>query len=215
MTQQNVTGTLVSILANQLQPDGSMRKVALQGPVSLHANGLRAENGISENYPDTDCALMQYAREHYDFWRGHYPAKADRFATPGIFGENLSSIGLTEQNVCPGDIFALGTAHIQVSWGREACQTMATRLEDDDAPEIMHREARNGWFYRVLQPGEIQRNDRFTLLDRVYAGWPLSRVQACLFGINPDRADLETLNTFTLLAASWREQIEAKLRAYR
>lgn len=91
---------------------------------------------------------------------------------------------------------------------------MAARLEDDDAPEIMHREARNGWFYRVLQPGEIQRNDRFILLDRVYADWPLSRVQACLFGINPDRAALETLNTFTLLAASWREQIAAKLRAY-
>ena len=117
MNQRNVTGTLAAILGNQQQPDGTQRKVMLDGPVFLHANGLRAENGIEEHYPDTDCALMQYAQEHYAFWRQRYPMLAARLATPGIFGENLSSLGLTEENVCPGDVFALGTVQIQVSWG--------------------------------------------------------------------------------------------------
>lgn len=211
MNQRNVTGTLAAILGNQQQPDGTQRKVMLDGPVFLHANGLRAENGIEEHYPDSDCALMQYAQEHYAFWRQRYPMLAARLATPGIFGENLSSLGLTEENVCPGDVFALGTVQIQVSWGREACKTMAARLEDTAAPEIMHQQSRNGWFYRVLQPGETQQGDRFVLIDRVYSDWPLSRVQASVFAATPDLAELETLSTFSLLALPWRDKIATSL----
>lgn len=66
--------TLQTLLGNQLQADGSQRKVVLTGRVYLTPHGLQAENGISENFKDPDCALMHYALEHYVFWRTHYSA---------------------------------------------------------------------------------------------------------------------------------------------
>lgn len=202
---------LHSILGNQRQADGSQRKVALSGSVYLKAHGLEAENGIQEHFADPDCALMHYAREHYDFWRERYPALAGQSLTTGMFGENFSTYGMTEANVCPGDVFRIGTAEIQLSWGRVACQTMAARLQDPDAPELMHRQSRNGWFYRVIEPGMTRCGDTLILIDRPAASWPLSRVQAIIFSDGGTEDELQTLSAMPFLAAPWREITRRRL----
>lgn len=59
-----------------------------------------------------DRALCHYPREHYADWIRDFPQQAERFCAPA-FGENLSTTGLTEQNVYIGDIFRWGEALIQ------------------------------------------------------------------------------------------------------
>ena len=195
---------LHTILGNQRRTDGSVHKVPLSGSVYFNTHGLEAENGIREYFQDPDCALMHYAREHYDFWRERYPAQAGQRLCAGLFGENLSTYGMTEANVCPGDVFRLGAAEVQVSWGRVACQTMATRLQDPDAPELMHQQSRNGWFYRVIAPGEARCGDTFRLLDRPAVDWPLSRVQAIIFSDGGTEEELQALSAMPFLATPWR-----------
>lgn len=192
------------ILGNQRQADGSQRKIVLRGRVHLSKHGLEAENGIQEHFSDPDCALMHYALEHYDFWRERYPALGGQALYTGIFGENFSTRGMTENDVCPGDVFRLGSAEIQVSWGRVACQTMAERLQDPNAPEIMHQQSRNGWFYRVVTPGEARCDDTFILIDRLADGWPLSRVQRMVFDNQGSDEELLALSAMPFLAAPWR-----------
>lgn len=202
MTDVNVV--LRSILGNQRQADGSLRKVALSGSVYLNAHGLEADNGVQEHFEDPDCALMHYAREHYEFWRERYPALSGQHLYTGLFGENFSTYGMTEHDVCPGDVFRLGDAEVQISWGRVACQTMATRLQDPDAPMLMHNLSRNGWFYRVVRPGETRCGDTFRLIDRSATEWPLSRVQSIIFGDGGTREELLALSAMPYLAAPWR-----------
>ncbi|MGE0970132.1 MOSC domain-containing protein [Klebsiella sp. WOUb02] len=195
---------LRSILGNRRQADGSLCKTALSGRVFLNTHGLQAENGVEEHFADPDCALMHYAREHYDYWRERYPALAGQQLHTGLFGENFSTRGMTEASVCPGDVFRLGSAEIQISWGRVACQTMAERLRDPHAPELMHQQSRNGWFYRVLTPGETGCGDGFVLLDRPAEGWPLSRVQAIVFSDGGTSEELLALSAMPFLADGWR-----------
>ncbi|WP_346427231.1 MOSC domain-containing protein [Klebsiella sp. F-Nf9] len=95
--------------------------------------------------------------------------------------------------------------HSLVSWGRVACQTMAERLQDPNAPEIMHQQSRNGWFYRVVTPGETCSDDRFILIDRLADGWPLSGVQRIVFNNLGSDEELLVLLAMPFLAIPWRE----------
>lgn len=203
---------LQTILGNQCAADGIEHKVALNGKVYLNAHGLESDSGIKEYFADPDCALMHYAGEHYDFWRQRYPTQAQEKFTAGLFGENFFTFGMTEASVCLGDIYQLGSAEIQVSWGRVACQTMANRLEDPGAPELMHQLSRNGWFYRVLTAGETSHGDTFKLTERPAAAWPLTRVQNIIFAHSGNQEELAALAAMPFLAAGWRKQAEERLQ---
>lgn len=204
MNSKKAIATLEFILCNVPQPDGGLCKKALEGPVRLGAHGLESADGVREYYEDPDCALMNYALEHYDTWRARYPSQADALRTPGIFGENFATRGITEHAICIGDVLRAGTALLRVSWGRVACATMAARLNDEQAPEIMHRESRNGWFYRVLEEGDVRRGDHLILADRPHGAWPLTRLQDVVFGGNGTPAELDELAGIDTLAAPWR-----------
>ncbi|WP_191091511.1 MOSC domain-containing protein [Affinibrenneria salicis] len=181
----------------------------------IHLDGLECDNGDREQYDDPDNALMHYAWEHYAFWRERFPAKADLLAQPGIFGENFSTEGMSEADICIGDVLKVGSARVQVSWGREACHTMEERFDDPEMPQAMHHLAKNGWFYRVLEEGDVRVGDVFMLADRPHPHWTLSRVQQVLFGNEQDVAVLETLQSLPYLAAAWRTQFAARLAALR
>lgn len=205
------TATLSRILCNAKPTTTPHDKKVFTERAWIHSHGLETEQGDKTYYPDPDCALLHYAWEHYAFWRDKYPDRAALFDAPGIFGENFSTQGMTEQSVCPGDIFKVGTALLQVSWGRIACNTMAGRLDDDAAPALMHAQSRNGWFYRVLQEGEVYAGARFELLERPYGQWSLSRVQDIIFDLAASREALEAVYQIDTLSNTWREQIRDRL----
>jgi len=49
-------------------------------------------------------AVYVYPSEHYPFWAEELPG----FALPwGVFGENFTTTGLTEDSVCVGDRLAM------------------------------------------------------------------------------------------------------------
>lgn len=203
---------LQAIWGNQRLADGTNHKTQLRGRVFLATQGLEAENGIQEYFSDPDCALMHYALEHYDFWRERYPMLTAQALYTGLFGENFSTRGMTENNICLGDIFRLGSAEIQVSWGRVACQTMAARLQDPKAPDIMHQQSRNGWFYRVVVPGEICCDDSFILIDRPAESWTLSRTQGIIFNHLGSDEELQALSEMPFLAKPWRTEAMLRLK---
>jgi MOSC domain-containing protein YiiM len=77
--------------------------------------------------------VHHYPFEHYAAWCRELPDLAERFRTGG-FGENISTVGLTEQNVCVGDQFSLGTARIQVAQARQPCWKLGVRSASRTCP---------------------------------------------------------------------------------
>jgi MOSC domain-containing protein YiiM len=72
-------------------------------------------------------ALHHYPLDHYAFWEreiGPNPL----LRRPGAFGENFSTTGWTEANVCVGDIVRFGSALLQVSQGRQPCWKLNRRF---------------------------------------------------------------------------------------
>ena len=82
-----------------------------EGLVGDRQAGRRHHGGVEK-------ALHHYPREHYDAWRTNFPELSKHWRAPG-FGENISTLGLAEDTVCVGDVFALGGVRLQVSQGRQ------------------------------------------------------------------------------------------------
>jgi MOSC domain-containing protein YiiM len=145
----------------------AIAKRAVNGTLMLTEHGLegdeQAEQGI---HGGPDRALCHYPREHYAHWAREFPAQAERFAAPA-FGENLSTIGLTEENVFIGDIFRWGDALIQVTQPRSPCFKVNFHFAIEDLSQQMQNAARVGWLYRVIAAGRVGPDAPLELAARV------------------------------------------------
>ncbi|HET8728715.1 MAG TPA: MOSC domain-containing protein, partial [Alphaproteobacteria bacterium] len=149
--------------------------------------------------------------DHYPVWREGLPQAAELLSGPGAFGENLSSTGLTEQEVCVGDVFALGTARLQVSQARQPCWKLGCRFGDPAMPRLVQDSGRTGWYYRVLDPGVAAAGDRLILRDRPNPDWTLARVLHVLYHDCLNRPALAAIAGLEDLAVGWRRLAQRRL----
>ncbi len=168
------------------------------------------EQGDPRVHGGIDKAVHHYAFDHYPAWRealGDLPV----LQQPGAFGENLSTLTLTEATVCLGDRFRLGAALLEVSQGRQPCWKLNARFGVPDMARRVQSSGRSGWYYRVLQPGPARSGDCLALVERPYPDWPLARLGQLLFARVLDPARLEPALALPLVP-SWRKLIERRLQ---
>ncbi len=157
-------------------PPSAIGKRPAPAPWRIGALGLEGDaQADRKHHGGTEKALHHYPFEHYDFWRreiGERPA----LLSPGGFGENLSTIGWTEEEVCVGDVIRFGEALVQVSQGRQPCFKLNLRFEVKDMARRVQNSGRTGWYYRVLEPGVAREEDALELVERPSPDWPLARL---------------------------------------
>ncbi len=122
----------------------------------------------------TDKAIHHYPHDHYPAWaaelNGH-PLLTAR----GAFGENITTDGLTEDQVCIGDRLRLGQALVEVSQGRQPCWKIDHRFERKGVTARVIESGRCGWYYRVLEPGPVGEGDTVELVERPHPRWTVAR----------------------------------------
>lgn len=109
-----------------------------------------------------DKAVCAYSYEHYSYWE----KKLGRSLEYGSFGENLTMIGMVEEEVCIGDIFQLGEALVQVSQPRQPCYKLSIKLSVQDLPNQIQNTGFTGFYCRVLQEGWVEKNSPVRLISR-------------------------------------------------
>lgn len=152
-----------------------------------------------------DKAVHHYPKDHYRFW-GETLGPLDVLAAPGAFGENISSEGLIESQVCIGDRFRLGTAIVEIAQGRQPCWKQGHRLNNPGVVTKMIETAKCGWYYRVIEVGDVKAGDDLALLERPHGEWTIERVIRLLIG-GEGKRDLpatRALATLDRLAINWR-----------
>ena len=107
-------------------------------------------------------AVYLYPSEHYEFWRQELP---DMNLPWGIFGENLTTEGLLESEVNIGDKFQLGTAKVVVTEPRMPCYKLGIRFGRSDIIKRFLVSERTGFYFGVLEEGEVQVGDSLKLLE--------------------------------------------------
>jgi MOSC domain-containing protein YiiM len=107
-----------------------------------------------------DKAVYAYAREDYDAWRA-----AEGLETPhGLFGENLTVIGVDLTSATIGTQWHVGAAVLEVVQPRLPCFKLGIRMGDEQFPRRFMAMARMGAYLRVVREGDVGAGDdiRFT-----------------------------------------------------
>jgi MOSC domain-containing protein YiiM len=207
---------LDALLTGRAQPftrPGSrsgIAKAPRQEALAVTTLGLAGdEQGDLRVHGGVEKAVHHYPREHYAAWLaelGEHPL----LMQPGAFGENFSTTGWTEDDVCLGDLIHAGSALLQVSQGRMPCWKLSDRFGVANLALRVQQSGRTGWYYRVLQEGVVGVGDRLQVVERIHADWPLSRLSAVLFD---KRVEPELLRECLALplVPSWRRTLERRL----
>lgn len=105
-----------------------------------------------------------------------------REAFPGVtvyeggLGENLIVSGMEEPGVCIGDVFAIGEVRLQVTRPRRPCWKIDAQLDRRGIAKFMQDNGCVGWYYRVLQLGEIRVGDACVPVERPHPFATLERL---------------------------------------
>jgi MOSC domain-containing protein YiiM len=108
-----------------------------------------------------DKAVYSYASEHYPWWQEQLP---DVDFPYGKFGENLTTEGLLESDVCIGDEFQVGTAVIKVSQPRLPCYKLGIKFGRADVIKKFIRSGLSGIYFSVVQEGVLSEGDEIIFL---------------------------------------------------
>ena len=157
-------------------------------------------------------AVYGYALENYAAWRAEYPGHASTLVAGG-FGENLCIDGMREADLCVGDIHRIGGAKLQVCQPRQPCFKLALRFEDKMMPRAMIRSGRAGWYYRVLEPGEIAPGAAVHLEGRPNADFLFTRLVDVGAHGKATRRELERMQHMEGLASDWKAWAVDRLSA--
>ncbi len=202
-----------------LAPEGQLTgiyKTPVGVPTALAATGLAGDRqGDPRHHGGTEKALHHYPAEHYDALAARWPELAPRLGA-GVLGENLSTRGMTETDVCIGDVYALGSCQIQVSQPRQPCWKINHRLETPGASMFVAETGITGWYYRVVQTGQVAPGDMLELLERPSRWLTLALYWTTVLAHRPDPALLRKIAAASGLAtdkaarlrdrAAWLEQ---------
>jgi MOSC domain-containing protein YiiM len=158
-----------------------------------------------------DKAVYAYALSHYTAWRSEYPQHADLLVAGGL-GENLAIDGMTEGDVCVGDVHGIGTARLQVCQPRQPCFKFALRFNDTLMPKAMIRNGRSGWYYRVINSGVISQGDPAVVLERPNPNFPLTRLVELITHHNATMAEWRKMTDMAGLAMDLQRRAAEILR---
>jgi MOSC domain-containing protein YiiM len=179
------------------------------GPLWLSQAGLAGDKVANRRFHGgADKAVNVYSSEHYAQWRAELNLPE---MTGGGFGENFTTEGWFESEICIGDSFEIGSAIVQVSQPRQPCGTLARRWRVKDLPARVIHANKTGWYLRVLQEGEVHAGLAFTLLARPHPEWTIAAANEVMYVRKKDAEATRALAECPLLAEVWREELLERL----
>tara|TARA_R110002073_G_scaffold241497_6_gene403546 strand:- start:78695 stop:79390 length:696 start_codon:yes stop_codon:yes gene_type:complete len=192
------------------KPSSAIAKVPATSVLQIEELGFVGDSQADLRvHGGPEKALHHYASEHMEYWREQFPDSVERFR-PGCFGENISTVGIDEHNLCIGDVLSLGTATVQVCQGRQPCWKLNSHLGIKELAKAFQTSARTGWYYRVLKSGHAGVGDRIELIDRLNPDWPLVRVIEARFNPRLELSVARELAALSQISERWRDAFTKK-----
>ena len=156
----------------------------------------------------TEKAVYAYPAEHYAFWRTELP---DTELAWGAFGENLTTEGLLENEVCIGDRYRAGTAELVVTQPRMPCYKLAVRFGRADIVKRFLQSGRSGFYFSVEREGEVAPGDAIERLARDERRLAVADVLALYATDASNQSLLERASGHPSLPAAWRDYFRQRL----
>jgi MOSC domain-containing protein YiiM len=204
-----MTGSLLPLGAKGVA--SGIVKHQVTSSLKLGVSGFEGDaQGDLIRHGGPEKAVHHYPFEHYAAWSNDI-GPGSLLDKPGAFGENLSTLGLTEGSIAIGDVFELGTATVEVSQGRQPCWKLNERFGLRSMARAVQTTGRTGWYYRVLSPGIVGPEDGLRLVARRSPEWTIARVWYTFYVDTMNHSELACLSQLPALAEGWRNHALQRL----
>ena len=157
-------GSLQEMLRNGKKIQTGIFKQPTEGPIEVKRLGLEGDQQANKKlHGGIYKAICVYPSEHYDLWKEELGKPDLSF---GDFGENLTTAGLMEGDICLGDRLRIGSVEIVVTQPREPCITLNARLDTKDLSVRIRKSGRSGFYCSVEREGTIENGDSIEYISR-------------------------------------------------
>ena len=156
-------------------------------------------------------AVYCYPMEHYRYWKKELPG---RELPMGMFGENLTTEGMLENEVHLGDRFSVGSAEVVVTQPRLPCYKLGVRFGADDMVKRFLVSGRTGFYLAVTREGKVGSGDEIALIGRDANAVPVSEITGLYVAKRFGPEDLDSLRRAVRVAAlpqDWKEYFQERM----
>ncbi|MBK3560090.1 MOSC domain-containing protein [Streptomyces sp. MBT56] len=144
------------------------------GPKGVGGSGLSGD-AVSDlrHHGGSDQAVYAFAREDLDAWEREL---GGRTLANGVFGENLTTLGLDVSGALIGERWRVGADLVlEVTSGRIPCRTFAEHVGEQGWVKRFTQRGVTGAYLRVIEPGTVRAGDPVEIVHR-----PDHRITAAL-----------------------------------
>jgi ferredoxin-NADP reductase/MOSC domain-containing protein YiiM len=154
-------------------------------------------------------AVFVYQIDSYRYWQDQLHRAGFTF---GQFGENFTVEGLPDTEVCIGDRFRIGGGLFEVTQPRVTCYRVGLRMDEPRMAALLVSHGRPGFYFRVLQEGEVQAGDEIVKVLDGPEGMSVAEINGLLYLRGHPRRKLERALRIPALSAGWRHSLQALLQ---
>lgn len=138
-------------------------KEPVAGRVTVRRLGLDGDKQADLRvHGGPEKAVYAYPSEHYEYWK----TELGRQLSWGMFGENLTTQGLREDQVHLEDEFRIGSATLVVTQPRFPCYKLGIKFGTMEMVSRFQATGRSGFYLSVRKEGELQAGDQIELIRR-------------------------------------------------
>jgi MOSC domain-containing protein YiiM len=153
-------------------------------------------------------AVYGYPSEHYEYWQRELPGCDLPW---GAFGENFTTVGLSENDLHVGDRFRVGGSVLMVRQLRMPCYKLAAKFKHDDMIDRFLSSSRSGFYFSVEQEGEVREGDSIEVVSRNPDGITIAEMNRVIVRDRYNRDLLQKAIATPELPDSWREYFLPRL----
>src|SRR5262250_3259040 len=154
-------------------------------------------------------AVFVYQIDSYRYWERQLGRKDFVF---GQFGENFTVEGLSDDEVCIGDRYRIGSALFEVTQPRVTCYRVGIRMGEPRMPALLVEHHRPGFYFRVLEEGEVGAGDDIVKITDGPERISVAEVDALLYLPGHSTEQLQRALRIPVLSKGWQGSFEAMLQ---
>src|SRR5437660_3285245 len=154
-------------------------------------------------------AVFIYQIDSYRYWQNHLGRSDFTF---GEFGENFTVEGLSDDEVCIGDHYRIGSAVFEVTQPRVTCYRIGIRMNEPRMAALLVSHGRPGFYFRVLEEGEVEAGEEIIKVASGAERMTVAQVNALLYLPGHRREELERALRIPALSAGWKNSFQALLQ---
>jgi ferredoxin-NADP reductase/MOSC domain-containing protein YiiM len=153
-------------------------------------------------------AVFVYQLDSYRYWKRELGR--DDFVY-GQFGENFTIDGLSDDEVCIGDRYRIGSALFEVTQPRVTCYRVGIRMNDPRIPALLVSHHRPGFYFRVLEEGDVEAGDEILKVTSGPEQMTVAEVDALLYLPGHPRQQLLRALRVPALSPGWQASFRTLL----